>query len=148
MDKCWEKLPRELLSNIFRHLDFKYMKTEIIRWMATKDVINIVRKSSFEHFVIYRNITGCILSRKYSPKSSINWVRLSRAHNLSSSFIQLYHHKLDWYWISLNQVLSEKIMDTFSHKVDWWNISMKQKMSEEFKRKYSSRIIKRLHRNK
>ena len=37
MDKCWEKLPRELLSNIFRHLDFKYMKTEIIRWMATKD---------------------------------------------------------------------------------------------------------------
>jgi hypothetical protein len=146
MDQCWENIARELLSNIFRHLDYKHMKTEIIRWMATKDVINIIRKSSFEQFVMYKNLTGCILYKKYNPKSSINWVRISRAYKLSSSFIQLYHHKLDWYWLSLNQVLSEKIIENFSHKVDWWNISMKQKMSEEFKLKYSNMIIKRFIR--
>lgn len=147
MEVHWKLFPKDLLTNIFKHIGYRYVKTEIIRWMMKSDIRYMIGTTPFEQFVRERNITGCNLSRQILPKQKINWYAISQKYPLSEEFINLYHNHLDWYWISSKQRLSERLMNTFSDKLDWWEVSLKQKMSEEFKRKHNYKIIKRLVRS-
>lgn len=146
MEECWKQLPRDLLTNIFKHLGYKYLITEITRWMLSKDIYYMLGTTPFEHFIRERNISGCILSKRLYPKQKINWSNISKKYPLSETFIEIYHNHLDWYWLSSKQRLSEKIMNLFPDKLDWWNVSLKQKMSDKFKEKYRDRIIQRIAR--
>ena len=147
MEVCWENFPKELLSDIFKHLGRAYIKTEMIRWMTSKDIKYMIGSTPFEHFVRDRNITGCMMSISLFPKQKINWTRVSQ-YPLSESFIDLYHNHLNWYWISCKQRLSERLMDVYPDKLDWWNVSLYQRMlSEEFKLRHRDKIIKRLLRD-
>lgn len=144
MERCWKDFPRELLSGVFRYLGYLYVKTELIRWMSTSDIVHMLNDTSFEMIVEAKNYTGCILYKKYNPRCKIDWNKISKNYILSTSFIERYHNHLDWYWLSYKQQLSERIIDFFSNKVDWWNISIKQTLSDEFILKYNHKIIKRL----
>ncbi len=146
MEECWKELPRDLLGCVFKYLGYKYLITEITRWMLSKDIVYMIGTTPFEHFVRQRNITGCILFRKIYPRRKINWSEISKCYLLSEEFIQIYHNHLDWYWLTSKQTLSERTMDSFPDKLDWWNVSLKQKMSDEFKEKYKDKIIRRLIR--
>lgn len=141
MEYCWKLLPRELLSEIFVYLDYKYTKTEIIRWMNKSDVKHMLRGTSFEQFVREKNITGCILSKEYSPRQKINWTKISKIYKLSNSFIHTFSMNLDWFWLSCKQKLSEELIDEYNDRVDWYSVSLFQKLSEKFISKYNKRLM-------
>lgn len=121
------QLPRELLSNIFKYLSIKHIKTEILRWMTTKDIKHLLGDHQFEHFVRNKNLTGCQLYFKYKKKDKISWTRISKKYILSETFIRIYADKLDWYWISCKQKLTKSLVMDFRTSVDWWNIALFQK---------------------
>lgn len=75
MNVIWKKIPIELLTNIFKCLHPKYIKTEIIRWLTKPDLQTMLRKADICEST--DNYTACILLQY-----NIDWNIISNYHNL------------------------------------------------------------------
>jgi hypothetical protein len=145
MEECWRGFPKELLSGVFKYLDYKYARVCFVKYMLVSDIKCMIRDCSFEDIVKAKNLTGCLLYTKYRRYRRIDWGYISRNCQLSDAFIERYHNHLHWFWMSHRQKLSEKIIDTFSNRLDWWNVSMSQDLSEYIKDKYKEKIVDKLN---
>ena len=100
MDKIWENLPRELLTNIFKYLPPQYIKTPIIKYVQKKDLHTMLSKTTFLDSISNPTV-GHLL------KDKINWTYISIYEKLSENFIREFKDKINWWIISRGQILSE-----------------------------------------
>ena len=152
--ESFKDLPRELLHNIFKYLDYRYIHRDIVRYMYESEIINMLPK---DYDLIANNPYAFNLYRKYKE------VEFSRLfiENLSNKFIEKFASKLDWNtnkkfktgfvskfcqyidwrWYSQIPSLSESFIEEFEDYVDWDNIVRYNRfLSAKFMKRHHSRL--------
>ena len=72
----------------------------------------------------------------------MDWAKISQYQNLSESFIEKFHDRVDWRCISFNCniKLSSSFYERFADRLDWSLVSEFHKLSEAAIEKFADRL--------